>query len=530
MIELKKETLPQTVLHQLYKQTALQSNFGIIMLSLVNNKPCQLSLKDMLQEFLQFREETLTRQYNYELAEKQERLHLVEGLLIALGKIKKVINILSNSADGTSARQTLQTQLKISEVQANSILAMPLRRVTGLEKQKLEDEGQELEERIAQLKTLLQERKELLKALKKELRSLKRRFVDPRRTKITSLAKVEPKEKVNKAMPLTEKLTKEKKKQAKPKLPLIPPEKMPENAIVQITDAGKIYWREKNTISDIPIVKQNTDLVVYQQVSHAEDKELAVFFSRGKAYPLDMDDIPAYPTKDNIDRLVSNSATQNSSEAIDYLCLNQLKSATHLILLTQGGYLKRISLQELDGLSNRGFQLIKLKGKDSLSYVVPVKEDSEIAIATNGGRVLRYGVTEGMIPTMGKAAQGNIGIKLRYGEKIVGCQAVNRKSTLCLVSELGYGKLIPIAQIRKIRMGELGTQAFRFKQKEDKLRQILLTEKAEQIIVQTNLNNRHIFELSKLSSNNSNEKQIVKLNKEESISLAIPWWGNIKEQ
>lgn len=532
VIELKQNAQPQFVLNQLYKQTALQSNFGIIMLGLVDNKPCQLPLKDLLQEFLQFREETLTRQFNYELTEKQQRLHLVKGLLIALEKIKKVISILSNSPDGTTAKQTLQTQLKISEVQANSILAMPLRRITGLEKQKLEQEGEELATRIAQLETLLRDRKELLRALKKELRSLKRRFGDRRRTKIIQTVKVEKKV-TSKSKTSRETKTRQDatiqahKEQASGQIALIAPEKMPENAVVQITEQDKIFWRQQETISQTPVIKSNTDLVTYQYIPKPDEKEITVFFSIGKAYPLALDKIPAYPTKDTIDRLVSNSATQNSSQAINYLSLEQSNSPSGLVLLTQGGYLKRISTKELDGLGNRGFQLIKLKAKDSLGYVVPINENEEVAIATNGGRVLRYQVTEGKIPTMGKSAQGNIGVKLRYGEKIIGCQAVNSKSILLLISQLGYGKLLPLKTIRKISMGEIGNQAFRFKDKEDKLTQILSVNPTAKVIVQTTTNKRHVINLSKLSITNNNEKQIVKLDKEEQISLAVNWWGTI---
>ena len=502
------------------------------MLSLVDKKPCQLPLKNLLQEFLQFREDTLTRQFNYELAEKQERLHLVKGLLIALEKIKKVINVLSNSPDGTTAKQTLQTQLKISEVQANSILAMPLRRITGLEKQKLEQEAKELEARIAQLETLLANRKELLKALKKELRSLKRRFGDRRRTKIIQAIPVASEKKTSSknSKSTTSKSTtsKSKKPETNGQLPLMTPSEMPENAIVQITSEDKIYWRHQENISDTPVIKNNTDLVTYQQITKPEDKEIKVFFNSGKAYPLAIDKIPPYPTKETIDSLVSNSATQNSAYPINYLHLDQNKAPSSLILLTLGGYLKRIKTAELDGLGNRGFQLIKLKNKDSLGFVVPVNEDGEIAIATNGGRILRYQVTEDKIPTMGKSAQGNIGIKLRYGESIIGCEPVNSQTILLLMSQLGYARLLPIKNIRKIRMGELGNQAFRFKEQKDQLAQILSVNPTDKVIIKTTSNNRYVVDLKKLSLTNNNEKQIVKLKKEEQIAIAVNWWGIFK--
>ncbi len=516
VIELKKDAQPTQVLHQLYKQTALQSNFGIIMLGLVNNKPCQLSLKEILNEFLQFREQTLTRQFNYELEEKRERIHLIEGLLKALKNIKKVIAILSNSADGTTAKNTLQTDLNISEAQANSILAMPLRRITGLEKQKLEEEYSQLQERINQLQLLLEDRNELLKALKKELRGFKRKFGDQRKTKILNLKSIKE-EKASKT-------TTKEKTESLPTLPLNFSEKMPEDALIHITAKGKIYWRKPATISDTPIVNKNTDLVIYQQTVNPKAEKLIVFFDSGKAYPLSLTDIPAYPTKQTIERLVSNSATQNDAKPIAYVCLEDT-NATGLLMLTEGGYLKRISLRELDGLGNRGFQLIKLKPKDCLQYILPVTENSEAAIATNGGRILRLGITEDNIATMGKSAQGNIGIKLKYGESIIGCEKVDSKTNLLLISALGYVKLLPIKSMRKIRLGDLGHQAFKFKSKEDYLTSILLADDTDTLVAKTQNDNRYLLDISKLSINNQTEKSLVKLANDEKIELTIKWWG-----
>lgn len=515
VIELKKDAQPTQVLHQLYKQTALQTNFGIIMLGLVNNKPCQLSLKEILNEFLQFREQTLTRRYRHELEEKRERIHLIDGLLKALKNIKKVISLLSNSADGTIAKNTLQTDLNISEAQANSILAMPLRRITGLEKQKLEEEYNQLQERINQLQLLLEDRNELLKALKKELRGLKRKFADNRKTKISNFKTIQE-----------EKTTTEAKKE-KESLSIFSldfPQTMPEDALINITAKGDIYWRQPATVSDTPMVNKNSDLVVYQQTVNPKAEKLIVFFDSGKAYPLSLANIPAYPMKQTVDRLVSHSATQNDAKPIAYLYLEDT-NATGLLMLTQGGYGKRISINELEGLGNRGFQLIKLKPKDSLQYLLPVTENAEVAIATSGGRILRLGITEDTIPTMGKTAQGNIVIKLRYGERIIGCAKVDSNSNLFLISALGYGKLLPIKTMRKIRLGDIGNQAFKFKSKEDYLISILLADETNTLVAKTDHDNRYLLDISKLSINNPTEKSLIKLVNNEKIELTVKWWG-----
>ncbi|MDY6786144.1 MAG: DNA topoisomerase (ATP-hydrolyzing), partial [Cyanobacteriota bacterium] len=184
VIELKRDASAKEVLGQLYRQTALQSNFGAIMLTLVDNQPRQLSLRELLQEFLNFREHTLTRSYTHELEQARGRLHVVEGLRVALEQLDEAIEILRNAPDGSTARGRLEERLNLSSIQADSILAMPMRRLTGLERQKLKAECEELQGQIARLELLLGDRHELLKSLKKELRALKRKFGDERRTRI----------------------------------------------------------------------------------------------------------------------------------------------------------------------------------------------------------------------------------------------------------------------------------------------------------------------------------------------------------
>jgi DNA gyrase subunit A len=184
VIEIKRDSDAQKVLAALYKQTALQSNFGAIFLALVDNLPRQLSLREALQEFLKFREETLTRQYSNDLQQFQQRAHLVMGLLTALENLDQVIDILRNAPDGSTAKGQLIDRLELSTEQADAILAMPMRRLTGLERHNLAKEGEELNEKIAKLEKLLGDRKELLKSMKKDLRALKKQHADERRTKI----------------------------------------------------------------------------------------------------------------------------------------------------------------------------------------------------------------------------------------------------------------------------------------------------------------------------------------------------------
>ncbi|MGY6530497.1 MAG: DNA gyrase/topoisomerase IV subunit A [Cyanobacterium sp.] len=516
VIELKRDANPQAILNQLYRQTALQNNFGVILLGLVNNKPCQLSLKEVLQEFLQFREQTLTRQYNYELEDKQDKTIILAGLIKALDNLDTVIDILRHAPDGTTAKATLQSALGIEEAQANSILAMPLRRLTGLERQKIEQEYQDLDTRINQLKELLADRKEFLKALKKELRSYKRKFGDNRRTKIITVTTPE------KSTPTSS----SKAKSQAPSLPLITSQELTDDAVVQISAKGKIYWQPQSAIASTPMIKKNTDLIIHQELIK-DKKEIIVILDSGKAYPLRVSDIPRHPTKQIITRLISDSATKDNHQPINYITITPENQHLSLVLLTTGGFIKRIAISELDNIGNRGFTLIKLKPKDTLYSLFIAHEGQELITATSGGRLLRHTINDENMSIMGKSAQGNIAVKLRLAEKIIGSMVVDKKENVLLLSEMGYGKIVPVNNLRPLgtgKSGGLGNQSFHFKHKEDNLVSMVVPDNHKTIIATTDLDKRLIIDVNKLF-NNDGEKSVVKLANQEKITFALNWWG-----
>ncbi|MDY7013162.1 MAG: DNA topoisomerase (ATP-hydrolyzing), partial [Cyanobacteriota bacterium] len=292
VIELKRDASAKDVLRQLYQQTALQTNFGAILLTLVDNQPHQLSLRQLLQEFLTFREQTLTRSYTHELEQARRRIHIVEGLRIALERLDEVIEILRNAPDGSTARGLLQERLELSETQADSILAMPLRRLTGLERQKLKTEYEELQGQIARLQLLLGDRHELLKSLKKDLRALKRKFGDERRTRIlreTGDRKLEgrktsPSARGEAGETLRETSVKRQKSGKKQDLGDIP-----EDAIVEVTRKGGICWHSP---PPKPKPANKTDeITTYCAPIAGREQSIAVTES-GKAYPLNLAEIP----------------------------------------------------------------------------------------------------------------------------------------------------------------------------------------------------------------------------------------------
>jgi len=500
VIELKRDFQPQDVLNQLYKQTALSSNFGTIMLALVDGQPRQLPLRQLLEEFLSFREATLIRQYTYQLEQDEGRLHLVEGLLASLNQLDAVINILRNAPDGTTAKLSLQSQLNISEVQADAILAMPLRRLTGLEKQKLETEFDELRAKIEQLRRLLGDRNELLKSLKKDLRSLKRKYADPRRTKIafkkatvkeTELKNKdsEPKNKDSKLKTrnsalstqeelipatLTEvktKATKRNKKNTNQSLPLIPdPATLEEETVLEFTHQGYVQRnRPTSEPKATPTIKKGEDFVVKTKVTTTQ-QEFVVITNAGKAYPIKVRDIPpAAGRKQGIPLISLLPEAAQTESVIAHLMLPEATDTLSLILLTQQGRIKRLPLFELTNLTNRGISIIKLKEDDQLQYVSLGQTGEQLLIATSNGRIVRLAVNEQELPNQGRSAQGNQGLRVGRREQLISCACVSTEDNILLVTAEGYGKRLPVIAIRRVSRGEIGTTALQFKTSTDSM-------------------------------------------------------------
>ncbi|MGK7873533.1 MAG: DNA topoisomerase (ATP-hydrolyzing) subunit A [Xenococcaceae cyanobacterium] len=497
VIELKRDTAPKAVLEQLYKQTALQNNFGAIMLALVDNKPCQLSLRQLLQEFLKFREQTLTRQYTHELEQSQKRLHLLEGLLAALNNLDAVIEILRNAPDGTTAKLRFQEQLGISEAQADSILAMPMRRLTGLERQKLQAEYNDLQGRINQLQGLLGDRHELMKALKKELRSLKRKFGDARRTRIVTQ---KPASKPADSPAASSKKSAAKTPSPQAKRSVSESQAPAENAVLEITHQGYIHWQNPQSLQkSSPSIKNKGEDFVIHREAIGKQEQLVVVTDRGKAYPVQVQDIPRAGKKQKKSSLMSllpKSAQRDAGGAVAHFFLpeGQKKSTTlDLVLLTEKGRIKRLPVSELSNLTNRGLALIKLKENDRLSYACFTQESQEVAIATAGGRVLRFEINDKQLPIMGRSAQGNQALRLRSGEQLAGCICLNADENLLLVSEFGYSKCLPVSALRLANRGDIGTQALQFTSKTDNLAGMVLAKARAKVVMLTSTERRMLL-------------------------------------
>ena len=524
VIEIKKDITAPKVLHQLYRQTALQSNFGTIMLALVDNKPIQLPLRTVLEEFLKFREQTLRRQYGHELEQAEQRLHLVEGLLLALNQIDAVIEILRHAPDGTTAKIRLQEELDLSPTQGNSILAMPMRRLTGLEKQKLETELEDLQERIGNLNTVLGDRHELMKSLKKELRSLKRKFSDERRTRIVNVVVSEEVKPASTPKKITEKKKTTQKDPALTVSPTLTFERSVQ-AKLKVTNSGCVYW-ENPTKDNEAVPKQNESFILYEEPIGDRD-QLIVVTDSGKVYPVPTEEIPSSLETTELPavELLSSAAQRDANSTVAHFFLPENHHHLDLVLLTQQGIIKRLDANELDALGNRGLVLVKLKEKDILKYFFFTEAEQEIVIATTGGRILRLPVDDVQIPIMGRNAQGNRVMRLRLKESLAGSCAVRSNEQIAVISQLGFGKRIPVNTLRLGNRGDIGTQAIQFTTKEDMLAGIISTKGKENITLTTSINRRLILPVNslKLADKSSTGEKIGKLKADEIITGIYPY-------
>lgn len=477
VIEIKREAQPHLILNDLYKMTPLQVNFGALMLAIDDGQPRQLSLREILEAFLTFREDTLIRQYNHELGQKQNRAHVVEGLILALDNLDDVIEILRSAADGTTARMELQSHLELSDRQADSILSMPLRRLTGLEQQKLRDEAEELSDRIDELENLIEDRSVLMKSLKKELRALKKKFNDPRRTRIQTAAQRKKEEKV---------------------LAEIAAEESEVEFVLEITRKGYIRRSAPKTYSrrkakeDAPSkqLDEFDDVTIQAEITNPT-QEILVLTRDGKAYTVNTSDVPLAQRNNKgvpLINLLPPAVGSAPDSIVTHIVLTEERLAQQLIVISAQGRIKRLPATELTSISGRGLTALKLKGDDTLLFAFTADIGTDIVLASSGGRLLRFQINDDQLPETSRTSQGTKGIRLTKNERLVGGVPVSVKDSLLLVSQKGYGKRMLVSNFRASNRGGIGSQSFKFDLKNDTLAAMILAVPETNVTLLTNEN------------------------------------------
>ncbi len=434
VIELRRGEAAQVIINNLYKRTAMQTNFGVILLAIVNNQPRYLSLLRILQLYLQHRREVLLRGTRYDLNKAQERLHIVDGLLIALANIDEVVRIIRESADTDSARTALMDKFLLTKRQTDAILEMRLRTLTALEVHKLEDEAKQLRETIEYLESVLASPKKQFSVIRKDLLDVKKRFADPRRTEIID----DPGE-----------MTVE---------DLIAEQRM----VVTITHQGYIKRTDTNLYRKqrrggkglIGADMKEEDWVEHLFVGTTHDY-IMFFTNKGKAYWLKVWELPqggrnsrGRPIVNLLDQLEKNERV----EAV--VAVSGFRDNQFLLFCTKQGRVQKNALSLYSNPRRGGIKAINIGKGDELVTVKLTEETSDLLLATRKGMAIRFKVNA--LRPAGRFTQGVRGITLQPGDYVVGMESLRPNCTILTIAENGMGKRSAIEDYRTINRGGKG--------------------------------------------------------------------------
>jgi DNA gyrase subunit A len=424
VIELKRGAAPKPILNQLYKYTALQSTFGAQILALVEGEPRLLSLKRALQIYIEHRQTVITRRSKFELDRAKARAHILEGLLIALNNIDAVIKTIRESKDADQAKERLMRGFKLSDVQAQAILDMQLRRLAALERQKIEDEHKETLKTIAFLQDLLTHPKKILTVIQDDLDDLTAKYGDPRRTVVAGGE--------------TEELREEDLVRDEP-------------VLVTITQRGyikrvaaRIYRTQARggrgvTGSELR-EEDEVELLFPARTLHT----ILFFSDRGKVYSEKAHRIPDADRNDRGSPVANVLAVGGGEKITAAVAVPSFSTAAYCTMVTRRGKIKRVSLKEFESVRPSGLVAITLDEGDELDWVRATTGKQEVILVTEHGQALRFSETK--VRSMGRPAAGVTGIRLKEGDAVTSAEVVDPGGDLLVVTAKGYGKRTPLKE------------------------------------------------------------------------------------
>ena len=446
VIELKRDAQPEIVLNQMYKHTQLQVTFGIINLSLVDGVPRVLSLRQMIQYFIDHRHEVILRRTRYELAEAEKRAHILEGLKIALDNIDEIIATIKKSADAESAKNNLMKKFGLSEIQAKAILDMRLQRLTGLERQKIEEEYREVIKTIERLKAILENVNLQLQIIKDELLELKETYGDNRRTEI-----IQNFEEFSIEDMIAE-----------------------EDMVITISRDGYIkrfpvsgYRRQhRNTRGSTGAIAKGEDFIEHLFI--ASTHHYIVFFTNlGRCYWLKVHELPQVG-KAGKGRAIINMIQIGKQENITaFVTVREFIEDAFLMMATRKGMIKKTVLSAYGNPRRDGINAIKINPGDELIEVKLTDGSSDVILATTMGMAIRFNESE--VRDMGRVAAGVHGVRLSKNDHVIGMVIVKREGTLLSVSEKGFGKRTWIKEYRLTHRAGKGIKNFKVSEKTGRL-------------------------------------------------------------
>jgi len=446
VIELKQTAIPQVVLNKLFKHTPLETGIGIIQLALVDGVPKELPLKEMLYHYVEHQKDVVVRRTRYDLRKAEERAHILEGYVIALDNIDEVIAIIKSSEDDAEAKSRLMERFAFSEAQTDAILEMRLRRLTGLERHKIEDELAELQEKIAWYKKVLDDIGLVLQIIKDEMTEIREKFADPRRTEITGVAHdldVED---------------------------LIAEEDM----VVTITKAGYVkrlpvatYRQQKRGGKGISGVNlKESDFVEHLFISSTHDYVL-FFSNRGKVYRLKVHELPVGSRQARGTAAVNLLPFEQDEKIAAVITTREFSADEFLLFATALGMVKKTAIQAYDRSRRDGIIAINLREDDELIAVRRVREGEQVMMVSADGKAIRW--DEGDARPMGRDTMGVRGMNVKGDDRVLGMEIAPLRSELFVVTERGYGKRTPVDQYPVQKRGGMGVKTIQVTPKKGRL-------------------------------------------------------------
>ena len=461
-ITLKRDANPQVVLNNLYKHTNFQVNYGIILLVIDDMTPRTLGLKDIIAKYIEHQKEVIIRRTKYDLEKAENRVHILEGYKIAQDNIDEVIQIIKNAESDVEAKEKLMARFGLTEIQTDAILELKLRRLTGLEREKIEAELAELLELIAEYKAILADMNKVLEIIKQEMLEIKDRYADERRTSIdmTAIDYIEDES-------------------------LIPEE----NIVISLTNKGYIKRMTSETYKTqnrggvgVKGMTTTDDDFVENMLSLTTHDYLLFFTNKGKVYRMKGYEIPLFNRQSKGLPIINLLPIEKDEVVTAMVKVENEDPKQYLVFCTRNGLVKRTKIEEFDNIRSNGKIAITLKDDDELISVQKTSGEEEILIASTNGRMIRF--KEDEIRIMGRTASGVKGIEVGDG-KAVGLEIATGDQEVLVVTEKGYGKKTPVEEYRMTHRGSKGVKGLNVTEKNGTIVEFKIVTGEEDLMIMT---------------------------------------------
>lgn len=458
VIETRRDVNPNVVLNNLFKHSSLQEVYSVILLSIVDGEPKILNLVDILQYYLKYQKEVVTRRTRFDLNKALERLHLVQGLLIAIDNIDEVIDIIRSAYD--DAMQKLMDRFSLSEVQATAILDMRLRRLQGLEKEKLQDEERELGEKIAYFNSILESEEKLLSIIKEEIIEIRDKYKDVRRTQITSMPhEIDVKD-------------------------TIPNEEV----TITLTHQGYIkrlpvdtYKAQKRGGKGISSMTTKEEDFVEKLLITSNHEKILFITNKGKIYNLNAYEIPQTSRTAKGSNIINLLPLEKDEKIATIITTRENEDNAYIVMCTKKGIIKKTRISEFTKSKRQGMKAINLKEDDELVNSLLTADNTNLFLVTKKGMAIMF--EENTLRPMGRTATGVIAMRLKKDDEIVSLEIASNDKQVLIISENGYGKRTQVSKYKLQSRAGVGVKTYKITEKTGNIADAKIVEESDEVMI-----------------------------------------------